>query len=61
MEVGKQDNDSTVLTALNEKSFVPRLGLARALARTTDSQKQACHFYQEVIDMVPEVRVSISM
>ncbi|KAK2896317.1 hypothetical protein Q8A67_010805 [Cirrhinus molitorella] len=55
VKVGKQDNDSTVLTALNEKSYVPRLGLARALVRTTDSQKQACHFYQEVIDMAPEV------
>ncbi len=60
MEVGKQDNDATVLTALNEKSFVPRLGLAKALVRTADSQKQARHFYQ-VIDMAPEVRVLISM
>ncbi|XP_050981999.1 uncharacterized protein LOC127175140 [Labeo rohita] len=55
VEVGKQDNDSTVSTALNEKSYLPRLGLARALARNADSQKQACHFYREVIDVAPEV------
>lgn len=56
VEVGKQDNEGTVLTALNEKSYLPRLGLARALTRTADSQKQACHLYREVIDMAPEVR-----
>ncbi|XP_051772833.1 uncharacterized protein LOC127524863 isoform X1 [Ctenopharyngodon idella] len=55
VEVGKQGNEGTVLTALNEKSYLPRLGLARALTRTADSQKQACHLYREVIDMAPEV------
>lgn len=56
VEVGKQDNEGTVLTALNEKSYLPRLGLARALARSADAQKQARHLYREVIDMAPEVR-----
>ncbi|XP_058651185.1 uncharacterized protein LOC131551945 isoform X2 [Onychostoma macrolepis] len=50
-----QEKPTTSAVEVGKKSFVPRLGLARALARTADSKKQACHFYQEVIDMAPEV------
>ncbi|XP_062375921.1 uncharacterized protein LOC134064127 [Sardina pilchardus] len=39
----------------NPKSHAPRLGLARALSRSADTQQEACSLYQEVISMAPEV------
>ncbi|KAL7877350.1 hypothetical protein SRHO_G00039930 [Serrasalmus rhombeus] len=40
---------------MNMKSHAPRLGLARALSRSSDSHQQACCLYEEVIAMAPEV------
>ncbi|XP_060781416.1 uncharacterized protein LOC132889178 isoform X2 [Neoarius graeffei] len=46
---------TTTPAALNLKSHTPRLGLARALARSPNSHQQACSLYQEVIAMSPQV------
>ena len=42
---------------LNQKSYQPRLGLARALAKNTDSIKisESHSFYREVIKLAPEI------
>lgn len=40
---------------LNRSSHVPRLGLARALARSADTQDRAKLLYREVIAMAAEV------
>lgn len=40
---------------MNRSSHVPRLGLARALARSTDTQDRAKLLYREVITMAAEV------
>ncbi|XP_066552667.1 uncharacterized protein LOC136718819 [Amia ocellicauda] len=40
--------------SVNRRSHTPRLGLARALSRTEDTQGQACQLYEEVITMAPE-------
>ncbi|XP_070398689.1 uncharacterized protein [Nothobranchius furzeri] len=41
---------------LNRRSHVARLGLARVLSRSIDTQNEAEQLYQEVIAMAPEVR-----
>ncbi|XP_015218375.2 uncharacterized protein [Lepisosteus oculatus] len=41
--------------SINRGSHTHRLGLARALSRTEDTQDQACKLYEEVITMAPEV------
>ncbi|XP_058242629.1 uncharacterized protein LOC131351280 [Hemibagrus wyckioides] len=46
---------ATTPAALNLKSHAPRLGLARARARSPNSHQQACSLYQEVISMSPQV------
>ena len=42
---------------VNKKSYHPRLGLARTLAKNSDQKKQeeSYGFYREVIDMAPQV------
>nr|XP_033794691.1 uncharacterized protein LOC117357752 [Geotrypetes seraphini] len=40
---------------INRVSYVHRLGLARALSRTNETIADACHLYEEVIVMAPEV------
>ena len=62
-EVVKTDASTTGSIAgtgkaeVNKKSYQPRLGLARALAKTSDPNKQqeAHGLYREVITMAPEV------
>ncbi|KAG7462877.1 hypothetical protein MATL_G00189370 [Megalops atlanticus] len=49
------DNESEFPTSINCRSHSPRLGLARALSRSTETQEQACKLYQEVIAMASEV------
>ncbi|XP_026165611.1 uncharacterized protein LOC113132025 [Mastacembelus armatus] len=44
---------------VNHRSHISRLGLARALSRSADTQEQAKQLYQEVISMAPGVRVFI--
>ncbi|KAJ1156063.1 hypothetical protein NDU88_008788 [Pleurodeles waltl] len=43
---------------VNRVSYVHRLGLARALSRTAETLTDACHLYEEVIAMAPEVHDS---
>ncbi|XP_078503186.1 uncharacterized protein LOC144761836 isoform X1 [Lissotriton helveticus] len=43
---------------INRVSYVPRLGLARALSRTPETLTEACRLYEEVIVMAPEVHDS---
>ncbi|XP_056250860.1 uncharacterized protein LOC130181106 isoform X1 [Seriola aureovittata] len=45
----------TVPSLVNRRSHIPRLGLARALSRSEDTQDQAKQLYQEVISMAPGV------
>ncbi|KAG7228472.1 hypothetical protein INR49_007645 [Caranx melampygus] len=45
----------TVSSPVNRRSHIPRLGLARALSRSADTQDQAQQLYQEVISMAPGV------
>lgn len=40
---------------VNRRSHISRLGLARALSRSADTQARAKQLYQEVINMAPEV------
>ncbi|XP_056423891.1 uncharacterized protein LOC130362843 isoform X2 [Hyla sarda] len=40
---------------VNSSSFLPRLGLARALSRTSETLTDAADLYREVIKMAPEV------
>ncbi|XP_029449455.1 uncharacterized protein LOC115087006 isoform X2 [Rhinatrema bivittatum] len=40
---------------INRVSYLHRLGLARALSRTNETITDACHLYQDVIMMAPEV------
>lgn len=42
-------------SALNRTSHISRLGLARALSRSADTQDQAKKLYEEVISMAPGV------
>ncbi|KAF3708001.1 hypothetical protein EXN66_Car001174 [Channa argus] len=49
-----EDRDSTS-SPVNGSSHISRLGLARALSRTLDTQDQAKQLYQEVISMAPGV------
>lgn len=49
------DGGNSSCGPLNRSSHVPRLGLARALARSTDTQDQAKLFYREVIAMAAGV------
>nr|XP_008292168.1 PREDICTED: uncharacterized protein LOC103366271 [Stegastes partitus] len=44
-----------VSSPVNRRSHVPRLGLARALSRSADTQDQAKQLYREVIAMAPGV------
>ena len=46
---------------INKKSYLPRLGLARAYALTTDTIKEAQKYYGEVMDMAPEVRETLRL
>ncbi|MEQ2169083.1 hypothetical protein GOODEAATRI_021189 [Goodea atripinnis] len=46
-------NTGSVSGPLNCRSHVSRLGLARALSRSADTQDQAKQLYQEVIAMAP--------
>lgn len=41
---------------VNSRSHLSRLGLARALSCSTDTQEQAKQLYREVISMAPGVR-----
>ena len=41
---------------INRKSYHPRLGLARALAKTPEGIDEAKKYYEEVIAMAPEVK-----
>ncbi|XP_034753536.1 uncharacterized protein LOC117960084 isoform X2 [Etheostoma cragini] len=45
----------SVSSPVNRKSHISRLGLARALSRSADTQDQAQQLYQEVISMAPGV------
>ncbi|XP_078128958.1 uncharacterized protein LOC144532203 [Sander vitreus] len=45
----------SVSSPVNRRSHIPRLGLARALSRSADTQDQAKQLYQEVISMAPGV------
>lgn len=45
----------SVSSPVNRRSHIPRLGLARALSRSADTQDQAQQLYQEVISMAPGV------
>ena len=40
---------------LNRSTYHPRLGLARALAKTSDGIEESKKYYEEVITMAPEV------
>lgn len=42
-------------SAVNHMSHISRLGLARALSRSADTQDQAKQLYEEVISMAPGV------
>ncbi|XP_038593967.1 uncharacterized protein LOC119917646 isoform X1 [Micropterus salmoides] len=44
-----------VPSLVNRRSHISRLGLARALSRSADTQEQAKQLYQEVISMAPGV------
>lgn len=57
MEEECKISGTTTPAALNLKSHAPRLGLARALARSPNSHQQACSLYQEVIAMSPQVTI----
>lgn len=46
----------SVSSPVNRRSHISRLGLARALSRSADTQDQAKQLYQEVIAMAPGVR-----
>lgn len=45
----------SVSSPVNCRSHVSRLGLARALSRSADTQDQTKQLYQEVISMAPGV------
>ncbi|XP_059214856.1 uncharacterized protein LOC131993127 [Centropristis striata] len=45
----------SVSSPVNRRSHISRLGLARALSRSADTQEQAKQLYQEVISMAPGV------
>lgn len=53
---GKQDDEKEEKGEVNKSSYLPRLGLARTLARTTDAKKRAeSHtLYLEVMTMNPD-------
>lgn len=44
-----------VLGPSNRRSHISRLGLARALSRSADTQDRAKQLYEEVISMAPGV------
>lgn len=45
----------SVSSPVNRRSHISRLGLARALSRSAETQDQAKQLYQEVISMAPGV------
>lgn len=45
----------SVSSPVNRRSHISRLGLARSLSRSADTQDQAKQLYQEVISMAPAV------
>ena len=47
--------EASVSGPVNSRSHVSRLGLARALSRSADTQDQAKQLYQEAIAMAPGV------
>lgn len=47
--------EQNVVGPVNRRSHTSRLGLARALSRSADTQDQAKQLYQEVISMAPGV------
>lgn len=58
LTVAESPSSSTriaIPAVLNPKSHAPRLGLARALSRSAETQQEACSLYQEVISMAPKV------
>ena len=42
-------------TPINKKTYHPRLGLARALSRKAEDLTECSKYYNEVIDLAPEV------
>ena len=50
-------SETTKAAEVNKKSYHPRLGLARTLAKNSDQKKQeeSHGYYREVIDMAPQV------
>ncbi|XP_074532235.1 uncharacterized protein LOC141795303 [Halichoeres trimaculatus] len=48
-------NTARGASPVNRRSHISRLGLARALSRSSDTHDQAKQHYQEVISMAPEV------
>lgn len=55
------DRGSAVAGPVNRKSHVPRLGLARALARSVETQDQSHQLYQDVISMAPGVCLHLTL
>ncbi|XP_036980656.1 uncharacterized protein LOC119034059 [Acanthopagrus latus] len=52
--------EQNVVGPVNRRSHTSRLGLARALSRSADTQDQAKQLYQEVISMAPGVHDAYS-
>ena len=55
----KEDSGDVVTGALveiNKKSYQARLGLARVLAKQPGCVEESCKYYNQVIDMAPQVR-----
>ena len=55
----KEDSGDVVAGALveiNKKSYQARLGLARVLAKQPGCTEESCRYYNQVIDMAPQVR-----
>ena len=53
---GSMDKDAPI----NKKSYQARLGLARVLAKLPDSIEESRKYYNQVIDMAPEVGGAVS-
>ena len=51
MEESQEEKDAPI----NKKSYQARLGLARVLAKLPDSIEESRKYYNQVIDMAPQV------
>ena len=47
--------DAAKSAPINQKTYQPRLGLARVLSKKTDDLTDSKKYYNEVIDLAPDV------